>query len=131
MKVLWEGVLALHPFAPVGHKTVRRTAGVPTGRIWVPRTTPTGMVSAVTIENSLILLWRECQMSFGKCGASLAVSTACMACILCSRRPGGTVAGRNHLHRNLRRQQNFQASLEGPFDQLVQRAAAAGADQHL
>jgi hypothetical protein len=31
----------VHPYAPA--------AGVPTGRNWVPRTTPTGMVSAVTI----------------------------------------------------------------------------------
>ena len=32
----------LHPYAPA--------ADVPTGRIWVPRTTPTGMVSAVTYD---------------------------------------------------------------------------------
>src|SRR5882672_2659570 len=53
-------------------------------------------------------------------------------CRFCgSSRLSGASAGGDHLHRNLRRQENLQASLEGTFDQLVQRATAAGADKNL
>src|SRR5258706_8072620 len=42
---------------------------------------------------------------------------------------GGAAAGGDHLYGNFGREENFQAALERTFDQLVQRGAAAGADE--
>ena len=114
-------------------ESLRPRFGLTRPHPWVPRTTPLRARSRRSHHwrGSLKSLVSCCQRDIVSPNLATSANNRRNDISLCNRQPGCRRLRGQNLDWDFRREQIFQLALKASFDQMVKRAAAAGADQDL